>query len=77
MIDAQARSERLHQQTEAKLSGQLKEITGICSLGVPSQVLLRRPVTFLDARGRVAPVHLDFITCAEVTPHVAGRLEVC
>ena len=33
---------------------------------VPAQVLLSKPVVLLDARGRYAPFHLEFIESAEV-----------
>lgn len=34
--------------------------------GMPAQVLLSTPVVLLDARGRCAPFHLEFIDSAEV-----------
>lgn len=36
------------------------------SQAVPAQVLLSTPVVLLDARGRCAPFHLEFIDSAEV-----------
>ena len=36
------------------------------SLAIPAQVPLSTPVVFLDARGRCAPFHLEFIDCSEV-----------
>ena len=36
------------------------------SQDIPSQVLLSAPVVFLDARGRYAPFHLEFIDSSEV-----------
>ncbi|KAF8848553.1 hypothetical protein BDZ45DRAFT_810680 [Acephala macrosclerotiorum] len=32
---------------------------------IPPQIHLQKPVTFTDALGRVAPIHLDFINSAE------------
>ena len=34
---------------------------------VPAQVILSKPVILLDARGRYAPFHLEFIDTAEVS----------
>ena len=34
---------------------------------IPPQVLLSTPVVLLDACGRIAPFHLDFIDSAEVS----------
>ena len=36
------------------------------SQAIPAQVLFSTPVILLDARGRCAPFHLEFIDCAEV-----------
>ena len=35
---------------------------------IPPQVLLSTPVVLLDACGRIAPFHLEFIDSAEVSP---------
>jgi hypothetical protein len=76
MIDAQAKSERLHKERGERIFSQLNELsTQIRSLEIPPQVLLRQPVTFLDALGRVSPVHLDFIDSTEVTDYSIGRLK--
>ena len=34
--------------------------------GIPTGPLLSEPVILYDARGRISPVHLDFINSAEV-----------
>ena len=36
------------------------------SQDIPPQVLLSAPVIFLDARGRYAPFHIEFIDSSEV-----------
>lgn len=78
MVDGQARSEKLQEEREEKLFHQLNELSKqIGSIGVPPQVLLRQPVTLLDALGQRAPVHLDFIDSAEVTGHGVRRLKFC
>ena len=46
----------------------LRDIASMARLSqtIPAQVLLSTPVVFLDARGRCAPFHLEFIDCSEV-----------
>jgi hypothetical protein len=45
----------------------LEQIKGMLELqaSLPAQVLLQDPVILNDARGRIAPFHLDFIDSAE------------
>ena len=40
---------------------------------IPAQVLLSTPVILLDALGRRAPFHLEFIDSAEVCAHINIR----
>ena len=41
---------------------------------IPSQVLLSTPIVLLDACGRVAPFHLEFVDSAEVSVLLFIRL---
>ena len=56
----------IHNQQETL--GQLQDIAAICRLNqtIPAQVPLSNPVVFLDACGRYAPFHLEFVDSAEV-----------
>ena len=40
---------------------------------IPAQVLLSTPVILLDALGRRAPFHLEFVDSAEVCAHINIR----
>lgn len=54
---------------QQQLMGKLRDIELMLTMNqeVPAQVLLSKPVILLDARGRYAPFHLEFIDTAEVT----------
>ena len=54
---------------QQQLMGQLQCIDLMIRVNqeVPAQVLLSKPVILLDARGRYAPFHLEFIDTAEVS----------
>lgn len=54
-------------QNQQQILGQVQELKTICSVNqeIPPQVLLSTPVILLDARGRSAPFHLEFIDSAE------------
>ena len=49
--------------------GEIQELTIMLrdSQEIPPQVLLSSPVVLLDACGRIAPFHLEFIDSAEVS----------
>ncbi len=51
---------------------ELRDIATIVKVSqtIPAQVLLSKPVVLLDARGRCAPFHLEFIDSAEVCAYV-------
>ena len=55
-------------ENQQQLTGQLRDIdlTIRVNQEIPAQVLLSKPVILLDARGRYAPFHLEFIDTAEV-----------
>ncbi|KAI4194805.1 MAG: hypothetical protein LQ348_002564 [Seirophora lacunosa] len=51
----------------ARMAYELQQMRGAVQLQLelPPQVLLQKPVTLLDACGKVSAFHLDFINCAE------------
>lgn len=51
----------------AHMAYELQQMRGAVQLQLelPPQVLLQKPVTLLDACGKVSAFHLDFINCAE------------
>ncbi|KAI4104918.1 MAG: hypothetical protein LQ345_007257 [Seirophora villosa] len=53
---------------------ELQEMRGAVQLQLelPPQVLLQKPITLLDACGKVSAFHLDFINCAEAFLAVLG-----
>ena len=55
-------------ENQQQLMGKLRDIELMIRVNqeVPAQVLLSKPVILLDARGRYAPFHLEFIDTAEV-----------
>lgn len=88
VLDEQARREKQFEEREAKHLAREKQheekYTRLLALvndlptrirlesEIPPQVLLQKPVTFLDALGRVAPMHLDFINSVEVKSTFLG-----
>lgn len=50
---------------------ELRDISTIARVrqAIPAQVQLSTPVVLLDAGGRCAPFHLEFINSAEVCAH--------
>ena len=56
-------------ENQQQLMGQLRDIDLVIRVDqeVPAQVLLSKPVILLDAHGRYAPFHLEFIDTAEVS----------
>ena len=56
-------------ENQLQLIGQLRDIDVMIRVNqeVPAQVLLSKPVILLDARGRYARFHLEFIDTAEVS----------
>lgn len=58
-----------HKESEEQLKQMIRAIPEQVrfTVEIPPQVCLQRPVTFTDAFGRVAPLHLDFINSAEVS----------
>jgi hypothetical protein len=53
---------------------QLYQIMSQAQAEVPSQVMRQQPVYLEDAHGVVAPFHLEFVTCADVSS-VAAPLQ--
>ncbi|KAL8738148.1 MAG: hypothetical protein Q9181_001006 [Wetmoreana brouardii] len=54
-------------ETNERMTYELRKMRGAVQLQLelPPQVTLQKPVTLLDACGKVSAFHLDFINCAE------------
>ena len=54
-------------QANERIAHELHQMRGAVQLHIelPPQVALQKPVTLLDACGKVSAFHLDFINCAE------------
>ena len=57
--------------TQQQMLAKFDEILTVIEMDkeIPAQVLLSKPVILLDARGRSAPFHLEFIDSTEVRDH--------
>ncbi|KAL9596324.1 MAG: hypothetical protein Q9219_005878 [cf. Caloplaca sp. 3 TL-2023] len=67
LIQSLIETNRQLAQANQRITDELRQIRGAVQLQVelPPQVLLQKPVTLLDACGRISAFHLDFITCPE------------
>jgi hypothetical protein len=70
-LDEQRLMYQLLQQSVRQNGDLLHHILDVKSIlqlqrSIPQQVELQRPVTLLDAYGRIAPFHLEFINSVEV-----------
>ena len=66
-------------QNQQQILGQVRELKGIfrVSQDVPPQVPLWDPAVLLDACGRIAPFHLEFIDSAEAcSPYFFCRTDI-
>ena len=59
-------------QNQRDMLVELRELATMVKVtqAIPAQVLLSAPVILLDALGRRAPFHLEFIDSAEVCAHI-------
>lgn len=60
-------SNRRLMETNERMTYELQQMRGAVQLQleIPPQVALQKPVTLLDACGKVSAFHLDFINCVE------------
>ncbi|KAL8968549.1 MAG: hypothetical protein Q9183_002414, partial [Haloplaca sp. 2 TL-2023] len=67
MFQSLLESNRRLMETNERMTHELQQMRGAVQLNLelPPQVALQKPVTLLDACGKVSAFHLDFINCVE------------